>query len=94
MVLGRLRRDGPKPSGHFPSSRPFIALSEVPIVILAEYSFTTLTIRRPVLRISVLYDFVFQFVTGTSRVPLGGFRELMGMRGPQQFSIHRYVSTS
>lgn len=30
-----------------------------------------------------------QFVTGTSRVPLGGFRELMGMCGPQRFSIHK-----
>ncbi|XP_053992343.1 uncharacterized protein LOC128883722 [Hylaeus volcanicus] len=30
-----------------------------------------------------------QFVTGTSRVPLGGFRELMGVCGPQLFSIHR-----
>lgn len=30
-----------------------------------------------------------QFVTGTSRVPLGGFKNLMGMRGPQKFSIHK-----
>lgn len=30
-----------------------------------------------------------QFVTGTSRVPLGGFKYLMGMRGPQRISIHR-----
>ncbi|KAF8819368.1 HECT-domain (ubiquitin-transferase) domain-containing protein [Cardiosporidium cionae] len=30
-----------------------------------------------------------QFLTGTSRVPLEGFRNLMGMRGPQRFSIHR-----
>ncbi|EDO06876.1 HECT-domain (ubiquitin-transferase) family protein [Babesia bovis T2Bo] len=30
-----------------------------------------------------------QFVTGTSRVPLGGFKNLMGMRGPQRVSIHR-----
>jgi len=30
-----------------------------------------------------------QFVTGTSQVPLEGFKGLMGMRGPQKFSIHR-----
>lgn len=30
-----------------------------------------------------------QFVTGTSRVPIGGFKHLMGMRGPQRISIHR-----
>ncbi|GFE53720.1 ubiquitin ligase [Babesia ovis] len=30
-----------------------------------------------------------QFVTGTSRVPIGGFKNLMGMRGPQRISIHR-----
>ncbi|EPR57742.1 HECT-domain (ubiquitin-transferase) domain-containing protein [Toxoplasma gondii TgCatPRC2] len=30
-----------------------------------------------------------QFVTGTSRVPLGGFKFLVGMRGPQKFSIQR-----
>ena len=29
-----------------------------------------------------------QFVTGTSKVPLGGFKDLMGMRGPQRFQIH------
>eukprot|EP01056_Protomagalhaensia_sp_Gyna25_P001812 Protomagalhaensia_sp_Gyna_25__1811@NODE_1957_length_1385_cov_3_308321_g1611_i0_p2_GENE_NODE_1957_length_1385_cov_3_308321_g1611_i0NODE_1957_length_1385_cov_3_308321_g1611_i0_p2_ORF_typecomplete_len159_score25_27HECT/PF00632_25/2_2e59_NODE_1957_length_1385_cov_3_308321_g1611_i056532 len=28
-----------------------------------------------------------QFTTGTSRVPLGGFQNLMGMRGPQRFVI-------
>lgn len=28
-----------------------------------------------------------QFATGTSRVPLGGFQNLMGMRGPQKFVI-------
>eukprot|EP01054_Gregarina_sp_Poly1_P003458 Gregarina_sp_Poly_1__3457@NODE_1_length_32023_cov_193_025347_g0_i0_p1_GENE_NODE_1_length_32023_cov_193_025347_g0_i0NODE_1_length_32023_cov_193_025347_g0_i0_p1_ORF_typecomplete_len5828_score1014_55HECT/PF00632_25/2_6e107DUF913/PF06025_12/3_4e26DUF908/PF06012_12/5_3e26UBA/PF00627_31/1_9e06UBA/PF00627_31/1_3e04UBM/PF14377_6/1_4e04UBM/PF14377_6/0_86UBM/PF14377_6/21UBM/PF14377_6/1_5e05UBM/PF14377_6/3e02UBM/PF14377_6/4_6e03DUF3525/PF12039_8/0_24_NODE_1_length_32023_cov_193_025347_g0_i08217565 len=28
-----------------------------------------------------------QFATGTSRVPLGGFQNLMGMRGPQRFVI-------
>ncbi|UKJ87753.1 E3 ubiquitin-protein ligase HUWE1 [Theileria orientalis] len=30
-----------------------------------------------------------QFVTGTSRVPIGGFKNLMGMRGPQKISIHK-----
>lgn len=30
-----------------------------------------------------------QFVTGTSKVPLGGFANLQGMRGNQKFSIHR-----
>lgn len=30
-----------------------------------------------------------QFVTGTSQVPLEGFKGLIGMRGPQKFSIHR-----
>lgn len=30
-----------------------------------------------------------QFVTGTSKVPLGGFSNLQGMRGTQRFSIHR-----
>jgi E3 ubiquitin-protein ligase HUWE1 len=30
-----------------------------------------------------------QFVTGTSKVPLGGFANLQGMRGPQRMSIHR-----
>eukprot|EP00929_Paragymnodinium_shiwhaense_P022219 TRINITY_DN14246_c0_g1_i4.p1 TRINITY_DN14246_c0_g1~~TRINITY_DN14246_c0_g1_i4.p1 ORF type:complete len:4294 (+),score=1135.69 TRINITY_DN14246_c0_g1_i4:102-12983(+) len=29
------------------------------------------------------------FVTGTSQVPLEGFKGLIGMRGPQKFSIHR-----
>ena len=29
-----------------------------------------------------------QFVTGTSKVPLGGFKDLEGMRGPQRFQIH------
>jgi len=31
-----------------------------------------------------------QFVTGTSQVPLGGFKDLMGMNGRQKFNIHRY----
>jgi len=30
-----------------------------------------------------------QFVTGTSKVPLGGFSNLQGMRGTQKFSIHK-----
>lgn len=32
---------------------------------------------------------LLQFVTGTSQVPLEGFKSLVGMRGPQKFSIHR-----
>ncbi|CAD7923675.1 unnamed protein product [Amoebophrya sp. A120] len=34
-----------------------------------------------------------QFVTGTSQVPLDGFKALIGMRGPQKFSIHRAHTT-
>jgi hypothetical protein len=30
-----------------------------------------------------------QFVTGSTQVPLDGFKGLMGMRGPQKFSIHK-----
>lgn len=30
-----------------------------------------------------------QFVTGSSKVPLNGFSELVGMRGIQKFSIHK-----
>eukprot|EP00931_Biecheleriopsis_adriatica_P032558 TRINITY_DN18993_c0_g2_i1.p1 TRINITY_DN18993_c0_g2~~TRINITY_DN18993_c0_g2_i1.p1 ORF type:complete len:2013 (+),score=532.86 TRINITY_DN18993_c0_g2_i1:809-6040(+) len=30
-----------------------------------------------------------QFATGTSRVPVEGFKGLIGMRGPQKFSLHR-----
>lgn len=29
------------------------------------------------------------FVTGTSKVPLEGFKGLVGMRGLQKFSIHK-----
>ncbi|KAI6781818.1 uncharacterized protein J7T54_004984 [Emericellopsis cladophorae] len=32
---------------------------------------------------------LLQFVTGTSKVPLNGFRELEGMNGIQRFNIHR-----
>ncbi len=28
-----------------------------------------------------------QFVTGSSKVPLDGFKGLMGMRGPQKFTV-------
>ena len=31
---------------------------------------------------------VLSFVTGTSRVPLGGFLDLQGVQGVQRFSIH------
>ena len=30
-----------------------------------------------------------QFVTGTSQVPMEGFKALRGMNGPQKFNIHR-----
>jgi len=30
-----------------------------------------------------------QFITGTSKVPIGGFRALQGMSGVQRFQIHR-----
>lgn len=29
------------------------------------------------------------FVTGTSKVPLGGFKALRGQRGPQRFTIQK-----
>jgi E3 ubiquitin-protein ligase HUWE1 len=32
-----------------------------------------------------------QFVTGTSKVPLGGFAHLQGMRGSQKFTIHKLI---
>lgn len=32
---------------------------------------------------------LIQFVTGTSKVPIGGFAELQGVSGPQKFQIHR-----
>lgn len=35
-----------------------------------------------------------QFVTGSSKVPLGGFSELQGMRGIQKFSIHKVGGSS
>eukprot|EP00049_Salpingoeca_infusionum_P010474 m.180003 g.180003 ORF g.180003 m.180003 type:complete len:510 (+) comp14651_c3_seq1:981-2510(+) len=30
-----------------------------------------------------------QFVTGTGRIPVGGFARLVGMSGPQKFNIHK-----
>jgi len=30
-----------------------------------------------------------QFVTGTSKVPLEGFKALRGISGPQKFQIHK-----
>ncbi|VDM40818.1 unnamed protein product [Toxocara canis] len=33
---------------------------------------------------------VLQFVTGTSRVPMNGFRELYGSNGPQKFTIEKW----
>ena len=45
---------------------------------------------------NVLKDFTkeekanfLQFVTGASKVPIGGFAQLQGMRGVQRFNIHR-----
>ncbi|CAD6184939.1 unnamed protein product [Caenorhabditis auriculariae] len=35
---------------------------------------------------------VLQFVSGTSRVPMNGFRELYGSNGPQKFTIERWGS--
>eukprot|EP00050_Salpingoeca_kvevrii_P020950 m.104435 g.104435 ORF g.104435 m.104435 type:complete len:806 (-) comp9103_c4_seq1:114-2531(-) len=32
---------------------------------------------------------LIQFVTGTGKIPVGGFAELVGMSGPQKFSIHK-----
>lgn len=36
---------------------------------------------------------LLQFVTGTSRVPMNGFRELYGSNGPQKFTIERWGNT-
>jgi E3 ubiquitin-protein ligase HUWE1 len=35
---------------------------------------------------------LLMFVTGTSKVPLGGFKDLRGQRGPQKFTIQKMVS--
>lgn len=35
---------------------------------------------------------VLQFVSGTSRVPMNGFRELYGSNGLQKFTIERWGS--
>lgn len=32
---------------------------------------------------------LLQFVTGTSKVPLEGFKALQGIGGPQKFQIHK-----
>ncbi|KAG4300575.1 hypothetical protein PCK1_003004 [Pneumocystis canis] len=37
---------------------------------------------------------LLQFATGTSKVPLNGFKELEGMQGIQKFSIHRDPTSS
>lgn len=37
---------------------------------------------------------LLQFVTGTSRVPMNGFRELHGSNGPQLFTIEKWGQTS
>lgn len=33
---------------------------------------------------------LLQFVTGTSRVPMNGFKELYGSNGPQVFTIEKW----
>lgn len=33
---------------------------------------------------------LLQFVTGTSRVPMNGFKELYGSNGPQMFTIEKW----
>ena len=49
----------------------------------------------------IMYDFdremkanFLQFVTGTSRVPVDGFRSLQGIRGVQRFQIHKVFDNS
>ena len=37
---------------------------------------------------------LLQFVTGTSRVPVNGFKELYGSNGPQLFTIEKWGTTS
>lgn len=37
---------------------------------------------------------LLQFVTGTSRVPMNGFRELYGSNGPQKFTIEKWSTPS
>jgi E3 ubiquitin-protein ligase HUWE1 len=32
---------------------------------------------------------LIQFVTGTSKVPVGGFKNLVGSSGPQKFNVHK-----
>jgi len=36
---------------------------------------------------------LLQFVTGTSRVPMNGFKELYGSNGPKKFTIERWGSS-
>ena len=36
------------------------------------------------------FDSSSQFVTGTSRVPMNGFKELYGSNGPQLFTIEKW----
>ena len=37
---------------------------------------------------------LLQFVTGTSKVPLEGFKALQGIGGPQKFQIHKAYGTT
>ncbi|KOB76883.1 E3 ubiquitin-protein ligase, partial [Operophtera brumata] len=47
------------------------------------------TIYRHYTRTSKQIAWFWQFVTGTCRVPVGGFAELMGSNGPQRFCIEK-----
>jgi len=38
-----------------------------------------------------LFEYIsLKFVTGTSRVPMNGFKELYGSNGPQPFTIEKW----
>ena len=52
---------------------------ELALTLQAVYSFNNETRSR-----------LLQFVTGTSRVPMNGFRELYGSNGPQKFCIDKW----
>ena len=49
---------------------------------------TSLYLIPPYIPLYTLPPYTFLY-TGTSKVPLGGFSNLQGMRGTQRFSIHR-----
>ncbi|CAG8729706.1 9348_t:CDS:2, partial [Racocetra fulgida] len=37
---------------------------------------------------------LLQFTTGTSRIPVNGFKDLQGSDGPRRFTIEKAVDTS